>query len=204
MAKLRLTKSELKKEKESLKRFNRYLPTLILKKQQLQSEISRILNNVEDVRDQAETIRGSIDEWIAVFGEDCGIDDIVKEKKVFTETGNIAGIDIPIFKSLDIITAKYDPMETPLWVDEGIEALKDYMTFVAWLNILNEQLRLVQDELTITTQRVNLFEKVKIPETKENIRKIQIFLGDLQTAAVVTGKIAKGKIQKRETEKAVS
>ena len=40
---------------------------------------------------------------------------------------------------------------------------------------------------------VNLFEKVKIPEAKENIRIIRIFMGDQQTAAVARSKIAKGK-----------
>jgi V/A-type H+-transporting ATPase subunit D len=64
--------------------------------------------------------------------------------------------------------------------------------------VLQEQTRLLREELRITTQRVNLFEKVKIPETKTNIRIIQIHLGDQQTAAVVRGKIAKNKIMKVE------
>ena len=48
-------------------------------------------------------------------------------------------------------------------------------------------------ELRTTSQRVNLFEKVKIPECKENIRKIGIMLGDLDTSAVARSKIAKKK-----------
>ena len=63
--------------------------------------------------------------------------------------------------------------------------------------VLEKQLMLVREELRVTTQRVNLFEKVKIPQTNENIRKIRIYLGDLQTASVVRGKIAKAKIQKK-------
>ncbi|HDN58588.1 MAG TPA: V-type ATP synthase subunit D, partial [Candidatus Marinimicrobia bacterium] len=58
-------------------------------------------------------------------------------------------------------------------------------------------IRILREELRVTVQRINLFEKVKIPETRENIRKIQIFLGDLQTAEVVRGKIAKAKLEKR-------
>lgn len=68
--------------------------------------------------------------------------------------------------------------------------------FDAEIEVLREQLRLLGEELQITTQRVNLFEKVKIPETKNNIRKIQIYLGDQQTAGVVRGKMAKNKIVK--------
>ena len=49
------------------------------------------------------------------------------------------------------------------------------------------------EELRTTSQRVNLFEKVKIPECRENIRVIKIAIGDEQTAAVTRGKIAKSR-----------
>jgi vacuolar-type H+-ATPase subunit D/Vma8 len=61
--------------------------------------------------------------------------------------------------------------------------------------VLEEQVRLLSQELRTTSQRVNLFEKVKIPETKANIKKIGIFLGDEQVAAVVRSKISKKKLQ---------
>jgi V/A-type H+-transporting ATPase subunit D len=64
--------------------------------------------------------------------------------------------------------------------------------------VLERQRELVREELHTTGQRVNLFEKVKIPECKENIRVIRIFIGDEQTAAVVRGKIAKGRTPKKE------
>ena len=43
------------------------------------------------------------------------------------------------------------------------------------------------------TQRVNLFEKVLIPRAKENIKVIQIGLGEQERSAVVRSKIAKKK-----------
>ena len=63
---------------------------------------------------------------------------------------------------------------------------------------LRIQVELLGKELRTTSQRVNLFEKVKIPETKENIRRIGIYIGDQQTAAVVRGKIAKKKLANKE------
>ena len=72
--------------------------------------------------------------------------------------------------------------------DASLEKLRE-------LGVLEEQYRLLNVELLSTTQRVNLFEKVKIPECMENIRKIQIYLGDATTAAVVRSKIAKRKMQ---------
>ena len=56
----------------------------------------------------------------------------------------------------------------------------------------------VAEELQQTSQRVNLFEKVKIPECKEAIRVIKIALGDAQTSAVARGKIAKGRAPQEE------
>ncbi|MGB3056532.1 MAG: V-type ATP synthase subunit D, partial [Candidatus Omnitrophota bacterium] len=90
--------------------------------------------------------------------------------------------------------------KTPLWVDYGIEVLKKMMVFNAKIRIFKKQDELIREELRITTQRVNLFEKVKIPEARENIRRIQVYLGDMQTAAVVTGKIAKDKIEKKQAK----
>lgn len=42
MAKIKLTKNELKTQRDALKRFQRYLPTLQLKKQQLQMEMRKL------------------------------------------------------------------------------------------------------------------------------------------------------------------
>jgi V/A-type H+/Na+-transporting ATPase subunit D len=88
----------------------------------------------------------------------------------------------------------YDLMFYPLWVDAGVQKLKELFSADMELTILKKQAELLGEELRITTQRVNLFEKVKIPDTKENIRRINIFLGDQQTAAVVRGKLSKNKL----------
>jgi V/A-type H+-transporting ATPase subunit D len=82
----------------------------------------------------------------------------------------------------------------PLWVDKAVVTLKDTARISALMKTLEVQIDLLGRELRTTSQRVNLFEKVKIPETKENIRRIGIYIGDQQTAAVVRGKIAKKKL----------
>lgn len=196
MAKVKLTKNELKKQKDSLKRFQRYLPTLMLKKQQLQMVIRQVESKVRQIEQERRTLQEELDKWIAVFGEDIGMEDLIKIERIERETGNIAGVDIPVFKSLELQEIPYDLFTTPLWTDRGIEAIKRIAELDARIDVLKRQIELLGDELRITTQRVNLFEKVMIPETKENIRKIQIYLGDQQTAAVVRGKMAKNKIEK--------
>ena len=72
-------------------------------------------------------------------------------------------------------------------------ALTDILSLQSERAVLQCQRELIAEELRTTSQRVNLFEKVKIPQCKENIRVIKIAIGDEQTAAVTRGKIAKSR-----------
>jgi V/A-type H+-transporting ATPase subunit D len=195
MAKVKLTKNELRNQKDQLKRFQRYLPTLQLKKQQLQMVIRQIEAQEARKREERDDLQKRINAWVDVFGEDLGLEELVTVSNVETSTGNIAGIDIPVFESMEYEDIDWDLFAMPVWVDAAVERVKELVSADAELEILQEQHRLISEELRVTTQRVNLFEKVKIPEAKENIRQIRIYLGDQQTAEVVRGKIAKKKIE---------
>jgi len=192
MAKIKLTKNELKNQKDSLKMFQRYLPTLMLKKQQLQGEIRLTELRLKELHAQKERLDESFKSWIGVFGEK-GIftKDILRITKLKTGIGNIAGVAIPIFEGAEFKTAPYDLFGTPLWLDMAVQKMEQALLLDLEAEIVEEQRKRLDHELRVTTQRVNLFEKVKIPETKVSIKKIQVYLGDQQTAAVVRGKIAK-------------
>jgi V/A-type H+-transporting ATPase subunit D len=192
MAKVKLTKNELKKQKDALKMYTRYLPTLILKKQQLQMEIRKVEDRESLVRQDKEALEEEFRRWIGVFGEDVGLDEtILVLEEIQTGMGNIAGVSIPVFTGARFAQVSYNLWLKPLWVDKAVKELQRVMLLDLELRVLEEQRRLLAVELRTTTQRVNLFEKVMIPETRMNIKKISIYLGDQQTAAVVRGKIAK-------------
>lgn len=198
MPKVRLTKNELKKQKDNMGMFKRYLPMLQLKKQQLQVEILKIYKKMEDTQMEIQTFKNGLNTWVDVFVEEVGIKDLIIVNKVNISTGNIAGIDIPVLFAIEFKEKEYDFITMPIWIDYGIIAMKRYITLKINYRILEKQLDVIREELRITTQRVNLFEKVKIPEAEENIRRIQIYLGDMQTSAVVIGKIAKNKIERKQ------
>ncbi|MFA6617516.1 MAG: V-type ATP synthase subunit D [Candidatus Neomarinimicrobiota bacterium] len=200
MAKIKLTKNELKKQKDALKRYTRYLPTLELKKQQLLAEIRRVNDEIAAKQASLDKLKAQLATWISVFAEDIDLSSLLELKDVITDTGNIAGINIPLFQKLEFEEKSYDMMEYPLWVDSGLVAVKETVAYEKELEILNEQESLIQEELRTTVQRINLFDKVMIPRTKEAIKKIQIFMGDQDTAAVVRGKISKNKINKKKLE----
>ena len=192
MAKIKLTKNELKKQKDSLKMYQRYLPTLILKKQQLQAEIRLTEIRLKELMDEKAHIDQAFKSWIAVFGE-VGVftEDLLTIVRIETSEGNIAGVAIPIFEGATFKVYPYDLLHKPLWLDIAIERLQQILLLDLEAKVVEEQRKRLDHELRITTQRVNLFEKIKIPEAKGNIKKIQVYLGDQQTASVVRGKIAK-------------
>ena len=199
MAKIKLTKNELKVQKDALKMYRRYLPTLALKKQQLQTEIRSIEARADAVRKEKLEMERTFNDWIAVFSEkNAFLPNIVTVSDVKKGVGNIAGVEIPTYEGANFSRGDYDLYSTPLWVDIAANHLEKIIALDLQAEVLDEQVRRLEKELLVTAQRVNLFEKVKIPKTQEIIKKISIYLADQQVSAVVRSKISKRKIALRE------
>ncbi len=198
---VKLTKNELKVQKDRLKQFQRYLPTLQLKKQQLQAVVMQVTAQLEQVEQQRRAAVAGLDDWVAVFAEndsfpaDKRLETLIRPRSVVYGQENIAGVTVPVFQELTFEDIQYDVADYPLWVDTAAVRLREIAALDAMAKTLRRRAELLEQELRSTAQRVNLFEKVKIPEAKENIRVIGIYLGDQQTSAVVRGKIAKKKLQ---------
>ena len=123
MAKIKHTKNELKAQGESLKRFKRFLPMLILKKQQLQAEIQRIDQLAQEKTTAEETLQSQLDQWIKLFSESDSLRSIVDVQKIQTEEGNIAGVNIPVFKNFIVEYQSYDIYSTPTWHDDAVDSI---------------------------------------------------------------------------------
>ena len=198
MPKVKLTKTALKQERDSLKQFQRFLPTLQLKKQQLQMEMRTCLDRIEKNRQFEQETKNALAAWTELFGDPEAVEKIKRNLSVSrVETGvqNIAGVDVPVFREVIFDAKPFDLYADDPWLDDAAESVKKIVSIQEDREIIRRQYDLIADELRVTTQRVNLFEKVKIPECKENIRAIQIYLGDMDTAAVARSKIAKKKLQ---------
>jgi len=194
MAKVRLTKNDLKTQRDALKRFKRFLPTLELKKKQLIQEIKKIEDMATELDQHIQQGRERMARFARLLSEEVGLLDLVRLKQVLTRPGNIAGVPIPLFADTEIELNHYNLFEMPLWVDAAVEQIVKLLHALAERGVIEQQLVLLRRELKTTIQRVNLFEKIKIPECKNNIRRIQIYLGDQQTNSVVRGKISKVKL----------
>ena len=205
MAKIKLTKNEQKAQKDALKMYQRYLPTLTLKKQQLQSEIRTIEQKANEVRAQRVALEQEFKVWISVFGEEEAFKPgMVTVRNIKKGVDNIAGVTIPVYEGAEFGRGDYDLYETPLWIDLAADRMEKALSLDLEASVLDEQVRLLSQELRTTSQRVNLFEKVKIPEAKANIKKISVYLGDQQVSAVVISKVSKKKIDQRNAAAALA
>lgn len=199
MAKIKHTKNELKAQRDALHRFQRYLPTLQLKKQQLQLEVRQLeakilAERAAEAQDQAE-----LAPWVRLFAEPVAWGELLRVRQIRIGQGNIAGVVIPVLEGVEFERWLPDLFATPPWIDAGAAMLERRIRRRLILEVLEEQRHRLAEELRVTNQRVNLFEKVKIPEARENIRVIRIFLGDQMAAAVARSKIAKARAVDQES-----
>ena len=157
--------------------------------------------NLRDEKMRAESAKlAGIESWLGLLAEPkINIKQYIQPKKVITSWKNIAGVDLPVFEQVEFDKAEYDLFLTPLWVDTAVEILRSIVSLRQEVKVLEKGIEILRQELRITTQRVNLFEKVKIPESEENIRVIKVYLGDQMANAVGRSKIAKKKIEQLES-----
>lgn len=198
MAKIKYTKTELKRQRDGLRRFQRYLPTLQLKKQQLQLEVRNLEHQIEAKAAEEQQARDGLGAWVKLFAAPVPFEEHLRITGVQHSINNIAGVNVPVLEEISFERAMPDLFWTEPWLDDALDMLEQLSRLRIERLILEEQHRLLAHELRITTQRVNLFEKVKIPEARENIRVIRIFLGDQQTAEVARAKLAKDRALKAE------
>lgn len=204
MEKIKFTKGELKKQRDSLKQFRHYLPTLQLKKQQLQMRILECRRNIEDKMALIGQKEGAVVAWAGLLRDlKGGIHQWINPQKIRVNYTNIAGANIPVFDDVEFLVPEYDYYEVPFWVDKAIEEFRVLAKYYAEVGVIKKQIEILEKELRITTQRVNLFEKVKIPECLDNIRRIRISLGDQQANAVGISKVAKKKVEFKDLEEAI-
>lgn len=203
MAKIKFTKGELKKQRDALQQYERYLPTLQLKKQQLQLEIVQQAALLEEKLRQIAARKRSMHSWAGLLVEGYLKKEWLLPQRKTVSSKNVAGVELPVFNKVEFKDEEYDLFLFPLWVDSGLEFLRQLVSEEEEARTIEQGLLILRAELRITTQRVNLFEKVKIPEAREAIRLIKIYLGDQMANAVGRSKMAKAKIEANMLEEAL-
>ncbi len=203
MAELRLNKTELKNQKTLLDQLSKYLPTLQLKKQQLQVEVNNMRSSVDLLQDQLKDRREILRRYARLFSEYLPqtLSSLIEIAELREGKENIAGVEVPQFESILFKEIAWSFFSTPTWVDQALIDLKALVTLREKCKVGEKRLALLEEELRQTNIKVNLFEKRMIPQCKANIKKIGIFLGDQEIAAICNAKIAKDKLKKKDAVK---
>ena len=199
MTALKLTKNELRNQQMRLSQFQRYLPTLQLKKAMLQFEVNLVQLEISRLQSHLSMSRKEVERFSPLLLEkvSCNVvesTDIMQVKKRYE---NVAGVEIPILEQVVFKEVPYFLFDTPVWVDRAIELTRGLIIDRETLVIADEKRRALEKDLRDVSIRVNLFEKILIPRAQENIKKIRVFLGDQQLASVAQAKVAKKKIEEK-------
>lgn len=200
MTTLKLTKNELRMQQTRLSQFQKYLPTLQLKKAMLQFEVGMALLEIDKLKEEFQIVFEKVASFAPFLVEKVTVNiglyaEILHVKKHYE---NIAGVEIPMFDQIVFKEAEYFLFDTPPWTETATELLREMVTSREKIHIAQEKKRALEKELREVAIRVNLFEKVLIPRSQENIKKIRIFLSDQQLSSVAQAKVAKQKILARK------
>lgn len=194
MARLALSKSSLGVQNRRLKTFERYLPSLDLKRRQLIAERAKAARAIEATEAEIAELRQQVQEGMPMgSSEEVNIENLVHIARLTLSEENVMGVRLPLVREVELKRADYALLAKPEWVDGFAWRMEEMLQIRLRIQVEQRRLALLDEAVRTITQRVNLFDKVLIPQTRSNIRRIQIFLADNERAAVVRAKIAKGK-----------
>ena len=194
MAKVALSKSALSQQSQQLKSYQQFLPSLDMKRKQLMGERARALAERRALEAELEALRQRVAETLPMLAnQELDLSGLVKIEHVELGRENRMGTWLPTLAGLEIAVRPYGYLSKPHWVESLVAALREAARLRIELMLAEQRVALLDQAVRTVTQRVNLFDKVLIPQTRTNIKRIRIALSDAERAAVVRSKIAKKK-----------
>lgn len=194
MAKLALNKTTLNRESGRLKAFRQFVPALDLKRKQLLAARQETNQSLQANRKSLAELHRQVAEKLPMLaGSKIQLNQLLQVQKVEVKYANLVGLELPELAVFEVEAAEYSRLVLPHWVDTALLLQQQALKLEVEIQIYQQRLALLESGLQKTTQRLNLFDKVLIPQTEKNIRKIRIALSDAERAGVVRAKIAKNK-----------
>ena len=201
MSKVRLSKSELARQRNQLQLYQRLLPSLDLKRQQLSAEYKKAQQELEQRRQSVKQLEGRIGEELPMLAyREIDLSGLVRMTAFELGEENVVGVRLPILRAIACEVSRYSYLAKPSWVDVLVDRLKQVAEERTRVLVAEERVKILKQQVRRVTQRVNLFERILIPEAKENIQRILIVLGDMERQAVARSKLTKAKQKDRSME----
>lgn len=201
MSKVRLSKGELARQRNQLQLYQRLLPSLDLKRQQLSAEYKNAQQELEQRRRRVDQLEGRIGEELPMLANrEIDLSGLVRMTDFDLDEENVVGVRLPLLRAITCDISSYSYLAKPAWVDVLVERLKQAAEERTRVLVAEERVRILKFQVRRVTQRVNLFERILIPEAKENIQRILIVLGDMERQSVARSKLTKAKQKHRSME----
>jgi len=195
--KIKYTKTERARQKKILKVSERMLPLFEAMEKSLMATILSISEKIEEIRAAIEKNRRAVKPWLAVMGDEwVDVSQYISVNKTITHSVDVAGIRVQQFERVDFNEIAVNA-DTPLWVDDALIHMREQLQLLAEIKCLEEQIKLLEEELLDVRARVKLFENRRIPNAKRAIRKIGQKLQDDERLTIATAKVVKTSAVKR-------
>lgn len=170
----------------------RALPTLKSKETALRIEVKKAAEEIDQLKEELKIQVKAFEETGVLLRE---FPEIIKIKNQDITIKNVAGVKVPELKELEFHTEDINYFNQPAWIFIGIENFKRIITLKAKIMIAEKKHEILNYARKKTTQKVNLYEKIQIPEFKEGIRKIKRYLEDEENLSKSAQKIVKERHQ---------
>ncbi len=194
--KFQYNKTSLQELNKQLKIRERALPTLKNKESALRMEVKRAKEKAEEYQQKyKERIKAyaHLDRlWIEFKPE------LLSLEKVNVSSKKIAGVQTPVFEGISLNIKDYNIFAEPKWFPDGFSILKEIILLAYQSKIFTQKMKILDFARKKTTQKVNLYEKVQIPDYQDAIRKIKRFLEDEENLAKSAQKIVKKRTEEME------
>lgn len=195
--KIKYTKTERARQKKILKVSERMLPLFEAMEKSLMVTILSISEKIEEIRAAIEKNRRAVKPWLAVMGDQwVDLSQFISVNKTISHPVDVAGIRVQQFERVDFNEIPVNE-DTPMWVDDALIHIREQLQLLAEIKILEEQIKLLEEELLDVRARVKLFENRRIPNAKTAIRKIGQKLQDDERLTIATAKVVKTSALKR-------
>jgi len=200
MIRFQYNKTSLQAMEKQLKMRVRALPTIKNKESALRLEVKR-------AKDEQKALESTLSEQIKSYEYLSKLwnefdPTLIAIKDVEFDTKKVAGVLVPVFRTLLFVEKPYSLFNAPIWFSDGIGLLKKLAEIGIRAEIERMKLERLEYARRKTTQKVNLFEKVQIPGYGDAILKIKRYLEDEESLSKSSQKIMRANLEKAQRKEA--
>lgn len=189
---IKFNKVFMREQKQKMALYQQFLPALEARKQQFLMQLNIVRKDIQQQKEVLFALREDISVWASLIRDmESQLLPLLVIRQVRVSMHNVAGLKIPLFQEIIFEEPSYSRFATAYSFEIVLEHLREAIRLRKKLKIMLEQEQILAEGLRKTSQRINLYEQRLIPECREAMRKIAIYLQDQQAASVGVAKVAK-------------